>query len=341
MALLWVEGFEGFGTSNGVAPSGMDAKYPQVNQLAFTDIEAGRIAGKSWEMEGASAYIQTPNLGTITTIITGFAFKYSDVGTLKFMSFYEPSATEGLNFRITAGGEIQVYRSTTLLGTSSGAGLTTATWKWIEIKATINNTTGSVEIKVAESQVLNLTSQDTQQGGTTEWNAIRLVSGGSSGQYTFDDWYIADTSGAQNNNYLGNSRIDLIQANAVGDVNAWTPSAGSNYQNVDENPSDGDTTYNSDSTSTNQDLFNYASMPTGLGTIRGVQINTVCRETDATTFSLKTLVKTGTTTSADTAQTIGTTTYTNLHRIVELDPDTSSAWTESGINGAQFGYETG
>lgn len=340
MALLWIEGFESFGTSNGVAPSGLDAKYPLTNQTAFMDVEAGRVAGKSLEMEGGSAYIQTPDLGSQTTIVMGFGFKYAAVGTAKFLSFYEPASVEGLNFRITAAGEIQAYRLSTLLGTSSAGAVTAGVWRFIEIKATINDTTGSVEVKVAGSTILNLTSQDTKQGSTAEWAGFRLVSGGGTGQFVFDDWYILDTSGAQNNDFIGNHRVDLVQPDSAGDSAQYTPSAGSNYQNVDENPKDDDTTYNENATTGNKDLFNYGAMPS-IGTISGLQVNTVCRETDASTFSLKTLIKTGTTESADTAQTIGTTTYVNLYRVSELDPDTSSAWTESGVNGAQFGYETG
>jgi len=341
MSLLWVEGFESYGTSNGVAPVGLEAKYTDTSQLTFTDIEAGRIAGKSWETAGNTSRIQTPDLGANTTLITGFGFKYGTIGVVsRMMAFYEPAGQQGMNLRITVAGELDARRDGTFLGATTGLGLVTGTWYYIEVKTLIHASAGTFEVKVAGSTVLNLTGIDTLAGSTAQLRAVRLTGAGSTVLFSFDDWYVCNDSGATNNDFLGNCRVDAIFPNAAGDASDFTPSAGSNYQNVDDNGHDSDITYNEDSTSTNQDLFNYESMPS-VGTIYGIQINTVCRETDATTFSLKTLSKTGTTTSADTAQTIGTTTYTTLTRVLETDPDTASAWTISGLNSAQFGYETG
>jgi len=341
MSLLWVEGFESFGTTNGAAQSGMALKYLQTNQLNLTDIRDGRVAGKSLETTGSATRFQTPDLGANTTLVAGLGFRYQSlISATQFMSFYEPSNVQGVNFRITLTGEIDCRRGTTFLGSSSGLGFSTNTWKYVEVKVLIHASAGTVEVKVAGNTVINLSGIDTMAGSTAELRALRFTGAGSASLFAYDDVYILNTSGATNNDFLGNCRVDAIWPNASGDASDYTPSAGSNYQNVDDNPYDVDTTYNEDSTSTNQDLFNYDTMP-NVGTIYGIQVNTVCRETDATTFSLKTLSKTGTTTSADTAQTIGTTNYTNLYRILETDPDTTSAWTESGLNSAQFGYETG
>lgn len=343
MALLWIEGFEGFGTTNGVAPSGLDEKYGLTNRISLTDIQDGRIAGKRWYANTSSnAFIRTKDLGAQTEIVVGFGFLFERLANQEIFYSLEPSDTVGLNLRLTVGGEIAVYRSGTLLGTSSGANLRPNKWSYIECKATIHNTTGSVIIKINETQVLSLTSQDTQQGGTAEWRKYQLEgSGVFPDNFSFDDWYVLNTSGSQNNDFLGSTRIDGVLPNAAGDATQWTPSAGANYAAVDENPADDDTTYVGSSTSTDQDLYNYASVPATLNVIHGVQINTNVRETDVTDFTLKTLIKTGATTSADSAQAIAGTSYEVLHRIAELDPDTSAAWTSSGINGAQFGIEVG
>ena len=345
MALIWVEGFEGFGTTNGVAPAGFDGKYAATNRISLTDIQAGRIAGKSWYANTSSIpYWRTKDLGAVTTVISGFGFKMEILnGTRTIFRCYEPSTTAGLELRTTPAGEIAAYRTSTLLGTSSGASIKVNQWYWVEVKAFINNSTGTVQVKVNEATLLNLTSQDTQVGGTAEWRQYEIL--GSAvfpHNFSFDDWYICDDSGSQNNDFLGSVRVDGLLPDGDSATINWTPSAGTtNSALVDENPHTTDTDYVESSTSTDQDLYDYASVPTTLATIHGLQINTIVRETDVSDFTLKTLIKTGTTTSADTAQAIAGTSYETLHRIAELDPDTTSAWTSSGINGAQFGIEVG
>jgi len=343
MAVLWIEGFDSFGTTNGVAPIGTVAKYGD-SVMALSTLEAPRLgSGKSLIMD-PTGFLRTRSLGTNVTMFIGFAFYYDAVSsTEEFLTLYETGVTRSINFRLTAGGEIACYRDTTLLGTSTTAGLSPNIWYFLEFKAVCSNSAGTIDVRVGgTTNVLSLTSQDTQESGTPGYEYVKLLgSSTASDDFQFDDWYVANDSGSQNNTWLGNVRVDVIMPNAAGDSSDWTPSAGSNYQNVDEIPNDQNTTYNTDSTSTNKDLFNYQSMPTSLGDIKAVQINTVCRQTDATAFTLATLAKTGTTESSDTAQSIGTTSYKVLWRVVELDPDTGVAWTESGINAAQFGYETG
>lgn len=343
MTMIWIEGFEGFGTSNGVAPDGMEEKYDAVNRIAFTDVEAGRIAGHSWLTNTSSTpYIRTKDLGAQTEIVVGFGFMCEQLRTTGILQFVEPADLVGLRLYLTLGGEIAVYNWIALLGTTSGANIRPGKWYYIECKANISNTTGSVVIKINEEQKLSLSNKDTQRSGTAEWRKFQLLgSGVYPDNFSFDDWYVFNTSGSVNNDFVGSTRIDGILPNAAGDQTDWTPSAGANYTTVDENPATGDTDYVESSTSTDQDLYNYASVPTTLNVIHGVQINTDVRETDASDFTLKTLIKTGTTTSADSAQAIAGTSYETLYRIAEQDPDTSAAWTSSGINGAQFGIEVG
>lgn len=345
MALLWIEGFEGFGTTNGAAPAGYDGKYSSVNRVNLTDIQSGRIAGKSWYANTSSSpHWRTQDLGAFTTAIFGFGFKADQlIGSRTFVRLFEPSDVTGFELRTTQGGQIAAYNWTTLLGTSTNANMITGRWYFIECKVTISNTTGTVDVKVNETNVLSLTSQDTQRGGTAEWRKIQIE--GSSvfpHNFSFDDWYLCDASGSQNNDFLGSIRVDGILPDGDSATINWTPSSGTiNSALVDENPHNTDTDYVESSTSTDQDLYDYAAVPTTLNTIHGLQINTIVRETDASDFTLKTLVKSGATTSADTAQAIAGTSYETLHRIVEQDPNTSAAWTSSGINSAQFGIEVG
>jgi hypothetical protein len=341
MALLWVEGFEGFGTTGAPTPD-IDRKYPVTNRTSFmAGIETGRISYALNTATTSNPYFQTPSLGSITEIITGFAFKYSFlINGSGVCHVIDTNGALGCNLTLFSSGLLVFRRGSTRLATSVIA-LRPDRWYYIELKMTIHDTTGSAVLKINGAQQFSISGVDTKVGSVTTaqgfryWGTINV-----NAAYTYDDLYICDTTGSANNDFLGSIRVDSILPNAAGDATQWTPSAGANYATMDENPQDDDTTYVEDSTSTDQDLYNYASMPS-VDTINGLQINTTVRETDVSDFTLKTLIKSGTTVSADSAQAIAGTSFETLVRVAELDPDTSSAWTESGVNAAQFGVEVG
>lgn len=335
MALLFIEGFEGWGQSTGVVPdASMQRRWDVPTDFNLMDIEAGRITG--YCLEWGTSFIRnctSPDLGANTSLYTGFGFKCASVASNIIFGYIEPGGGLGLNIRHAGGGELQVRRNSTILGTTSGLGLAINTWYYIEFYCLINNSTGAYELRVGESNVLSDSGIDTQNGATAELRQIRLY--GSNGGPNFDDLYVSDSA------FLGNSRVDAIFPNAAGDATDWTPDSGSNYARVNEAVTDDDTSYVESGTTTDQDLYNYDSVPVDLNTVHGIQIATECRETDATTFDLKTLAKSGTTTSADAGSTIGSTSYVEKRRILETNPDTASAWTPSELNSAQFGVEVG
>ena len=133
--------------------------------------------------------------------------------------------------------------------------------------------------------------------------------------------------------------VAAIHPDGAGDTTQWTPSAGSNYQNVDEGGLlDEDTTYNSTSDDADQDLYTFANLAGAVTTVAGLQIMVEPR-VDAGSMDVSTVVKTGTTTSVGSPSTITSTVYVTTTRLLEEDPDTAAAWIPSGVNGAQFGIK--
>ena len=163
---------------------------------------------------------------------------------------------------------------------------------------------------------------------------------GMRGDYmVVDDLYVLDGTGAVNNDLLGVRKVVTIFPNAAGDVNDWTGSSGADhYTLVDENPVDDDTTYIESSTSSQEELWNYTD-PASIASVSGIQISTDCRLTDVSPITLETQVKSGSTDSSDAGQVPSGTSYSTVSRIVELNPDTSSAWDATSLNSAQFGVK--
>jgi hypothetical protein len=144
-------------------------------------------------------------------------------------------------------------------------------------------------------------------------------------------------SGSVNNDFLGNRKVVALNPDGAGDDTDWTPSAGSNYQNVDDGGlTDDDTTYNETSTDTHQDLYTYDDLPGDAASIDGVQVVTEVRITSGQ-MDISNVIKSGTTEDAGSATTITDTSWGTVNRIEEQDPDTATAWTPSGVNAAQFG----
>jgi len=340
MALLWIEGFEGFGTVIGDPPiTGLlGRKYSVVSQEAALDIEAGRYGGYALEFNINSSYLTSIALTTDPTLVVGIAVMFGSIQPLEFLDFYD-GTTKGLNLRLATGGELAVYRGTTLLQQTTGLGLTIGTWYYIEFKVVTDNSTGSYEVRLGGVTQLSDSDVDTEAGTHTYHDIVKFSGGNISGLLTIDDIYILDGSGTDANTFLGNQCV--IALNPVADTadKDWTPSAGSdNYAMVDEAASNDDTDYVESATTDHLDLYDFED--TALVEINGIQINTTCKLTDASPFTLKQVVKSGTTTDDGATESVPSS-YGQLRRIVRLDPDTDVVWTPSGLNAAQFGIEVG
>ena len=181
------------------------------------------------------------------------------------------------------------------------------------------------------------TSQDTKSSSNAYFNEFRigLDNNVSGDEIQFDDLYIIDTSGSVNNDFLGDCKVVTIYPSANGTTNSWTASTGSNYQCVDEAQHNTDTDYVSSSTATQLDLYAMGDI-TG-GTVLGIRVVNVARKDDAGTRTAVQAVRTGSTNYfAGSAYSVGDN-YTYYGNIWENNPNTTSPWSSSEINGMEAG----
>jgi hypothetical protein len=273
-------------------------------------------------------------------MVVGFAVKFKALATNTFLSLYSPSA-QGMNLRLTAAGEVAIYRGGTLLETTVGLGLSAGSWYYMEFKVLCANSPGgSYELRVGGADVASASGLDTQASTEAYHDRFRLSCSASS-TYSpyFDDLYCLDGSGAVNNDFLGNMRVIAIRPDGDTAANAFTRSGGAeNYDLVNEDICDDDTGYVESAVSTTKDLYTYSAVAELGDSIKGIQINTVCRETDANSFSLVTVAKLGATESNSAAAAIGTTNYVTKTRLMETDP-TGNAWTIANVDASEFGIK--
>jgi hypothetical protein len=344
MALLWLDGFEGYGETIDAnpAPSGvLQGKYCPASSTNTMLIRAGRHGGFAIYYGSSTNELRTPHLTTHDTMIVGCGFYRSTLDACAIMSFID-TGTLGMWLRVKQEtGELELLRGgATLIATTSGLNIGLSNWHWIEMKIKCHSSAGEYEVRVGGETVLSATGVNTKEGSNDYHDTFGFRPVPSEAPM-YDDLYVCDGSGSINNDFLGDCKIVRIDPDGD-DTTNWgtsTPSA-NHYENISEVEGDEDTSYIEETASSTLDLFDYEAVA-GLGTIYGVQICTQCRESDAASHSLITPIESGGNQYDDSAQVVGTPDYITAVRVAGTDPDTSSLWTMSGLNAAKFGVKVG
>jgi hypothetical protein len=343
MALLWLDGFEGYGETidgNPIPFGVLEGKYCPAVAPTTMLTRAGRHGGFAIYYGASNNEIRTPHLTTHDTMIAGCGFYRATNDDCAIMTFVD-TGLYGMWLRVKQeSGELELIRGGTVIDTTSGLCIGVSNWHWIEMKIKCHNTLGEYEVRVGGETVLSATSVDTKYGTNDYHNAFSFRPVAAEAPM-YDDLYICDGSGSINNDFLGDCKIVRIDPDGDDTAN-WgtsTPSA-NHYENVSEVSGDEDSSYIEEAASSTLDLFDYEAVAS-LGVIYGVQICTQCRESDATTHSLITPIESGGNQYDDSAQVVGTPGYITVVRVAGTDPDTSSLWTMSGLNAAKFGAKVG
>jgi hypothetical protein len=257
-----------------------------------------------------------------------------------FLQFLD-AGTVQIGIGINALGYLVAYRGATPIATSVNF-INLEVWNYIEVYVLISNTagTGRVVVRVNNDSTGWIDFTGDTCSNTNEYaNVINIGCIDTNLNHYTDDLYICDGAGSVNNNFLGDCRVDTILPSGAGSTTQFTPSAGSNYACVDENPPNEDTDYVESSTLNHVDTYAFADIahtPTG---IFGVQINMDVKKDDAGDRWIASITKSGSSGNvAGTAKTLST--GQTIHsQVVELDPDTAALWTKAGINAAEFGIK--
>lgn len=282
----------------------------------------------------------SPGLATWTV---GFCMRLPAVSTNDFWRGQE-GATFHLSMRLNGTDRITITRNGTLLATGTTQILAGVDYM-VQLKFTINNTTGSLELWVnGVQETLTFAtgsngSQDTQNGGTAIVDSFLFQYSGSTAQ--FSEIYINDTTGAVNTGIAGDYRIQTRRVSGAGNSAQFTPSASTNASNVDDAQGpDADTTYNSSSTPGHIDLFQFGAItPTG-GTVAAIMHRIIARKDDAGVRTIRPKQRQSSTNYSGTTVAV-TTSYAGYTEIVETNPSTTAAYTVAEMRATtpEFGYE--
>ena len=331
MALLFCDSFDHLSVDL------LTTKWSSLNLTGGIYTDTGRF-GSCLKIENTFTRMLTKSLGAnYTTLICGFAFKFTVPGSGVFWSLLDNGSTQ-VDLRLTASGQLELTRNGTVLATSTRV-LEAQAWYHIQVKVTIDNTAGSVEVKVNNEVWATASGVDTQNTSNAYANQVRLQNSDNHDPDYFDDFWICDTSGSQCNDYLGDVRVEALRPSGAGATTQMTPSVGANYECVDDTTPDADTTYVSSATAGNKDTYACGDLTSTTGTVKALVVHAYARKDDAGERTLKAVVRHGGTDyeHSDARQVLDS--YRCLSWIFETNPGTGSAWTISDVNGAEFGQK--
>ena len=163
----------------------------------------------------------------------------------------------------------------TVLWTSADA-ISGNVWHYLEFMTTIGDS-GAYAVILDGVELVNTTG-DTKPSTAADITTIcigNMVNIGTSVVRYYDDVYIHDTA------FQGDVRIIYRAPDGAGSHSDWTPSAGANYECVDDAAPDPAGDYVSSDTAGHIDTYEMTDLTQSAGTVLAVVGNYYCQKTDA------------------------------------------------------------
>uniref|UniRef100_A0A7C3Z7Y2 Uncharacterized protein n=1 Tax=Desulfobacca acetoxidans TaxID=60893 RepID=A0A7C3Z7Y2_9BACT len=189
---------------------------------------------------------------------------------------------------------------------------------------------GVFQLKVDGVMDINF-SGDTTDGPTTIDN-VRLFTGGLWNLY-FDNIVIDDAE------FPGNTKIRALRPNGTGNSTQWTPSAGNNWDCVDEVPAS-DSDYVATNTLDAVDLYSASDLPAEAYSVKCVQVQArAYKEGNALNIqNLQLACRTYGTNYFSSNKVLTTSAKSHAH-IWQANPNTAASWTVSEVNAMEIGVK--
>jgi hypothetical protein len=334
MALLFCDGFDHYASAD------ILKKWTVANAVGSCVIDptAGRRGGGAFTTTtGGRGNPGKTLAASYATLVAGVALNLSGPISGSGVLWFADAGTTQVVVIFNADGTFSVKRGSTVLATSSVA-IGYNAYNYIELKATIHPSAGAIELRLNGVAIITASGINTRATANSSANGLYIgidSNPGGSFNATFDDLYLCDTSGSTNNNFLGDCRIDTLFPNADGTYSGFTPSTGTAHWSTVDDAMPNITDYVSAGVASTKDSYGFTDL-TSAASVFGVQVCNAALKDDAGARSVANLVRSGSTDAQGPTVALSTSQliYTSIH---ETDPATSAAWTQSGVNAAQFG----
>lgn len=341
MAMLWMDGFDKYGTDADLAGRGYTAVTASTHFLS-TGGRGG--AGGVQCAGGDSDFIVPLAIASGTRFHTAAWYYFSGGAPVgDFTSWWDASnAGSGLLGNASADGTLTGRQWGAAGGYDSAPGvLLGATWQHIETDIIFDDTAGIFKVWVDEVLVIDIAGDTISGSGpinTITQMIIEKAQTSGSTDTIVDDLVIWDESGTVwASSQLKKHKIETLTPNGAGAHSDFTPSAGSNYENIDDaGVNDGNTTYNQTALTNVKDAYALSDLSSVPDKIFGAQTVAIARYTD-NPCDVKNLLRSsvGDEVQGD-AHTIGVG-FAPYVDFFSKDPTTNLPFTAPNVNGMQSG----
>lgn len=338
MTLLFFDGFQDDATN----------RKPEWSGTASITA-TGRDGSTNGARAGGNASSMTLTLpSAAATVVMGMAVNVQVLASSTNGIVLGTGSTDDIWLWFNASGYLEARRTSAgggLIATATILPVPTPRWCYLQVKAVLHLTAGSLICQIDGTEVINVSGVST---GTVTGSCTYIKTNTSLNGTQFDDMYVCDavdataTQGRANNNFLGDMKVTSLIPSADGDLSQWTPSTGTAHAAlVDEVPPN-TTDYNFTSVVGNRDLYQLPDLPSTAGAVYGVRLSLYGLKSDAGASSVKPLVKESVgTITAQTAQPLSTTAGAVCGPFLFTKPSASTTpWTSTDINGLQAGAES-
>jgi hypothetical protein len=252
-------------------------------------------------------------------------------------TFYsDPSAggSEIASLRMDSAGYLFAYSGANLRATSTIQ--VTSSWSLIEIHIKFGTSDGVFQVKIDGILDIDYTGGVGADGNTVK--SLYFLANNTTGNVAYvDDIALNDTTGGVDDSWCGDGKVLLLSPNAAGDITQlYLSGAASNYDAVNEVPSNSDTDYVYGETVGLYDLYNLTAFSENPNISR-VWVEARARGTVADGEQIRLMIKTGGTEYQSTPLNM----LTSYDRIIgpeyRTNPDTTVAWTDSDLDNLQAG----
>ena len=340
--LQWADTMNRYGTSTALMLNGIYAEIHNATLIAdpdptstqkvlhhvpntdYNELYRFAFPGGSKATMGFQTNIWCDQLPTLGSFLPGWEFRDS-------------ANVAQVSISIETTGAMSIRRggvNGAVLDTTTVPVVTANAWHRIEVKATINSATGSVEIRVNGSSVLTVTGANTQSSALSSSAQIAYSKSYSGGINTsHKNLAVWDTTGTYNNNFLGSVQMTDIDTNADTSL-TWTPSTGTVGWSILDNNPPVDTTYVS-AASVLSNIFGLGNLPADATSVKGLILVNRSWKIDGGDGNTQMGIVSGASTGLGTDRPI-TTAPTYWWDVMEVDPATSIPFTPTGFNAASL-----
>lgn len=339
MALLWVEGWDNYTDYTEILE---DRRYHEEFSASSPTLVAGRSGGQALRLNNSSNEFRCYlDQNSTTTVFGGFAIKINTASTGGYyiVVFHDEFQT-GKTIAISIDDEyfVSVGLSTDRSSNLVSCRLKEGKWHYVSYKIVFSNTVGEVYLYLDGALADSATNVDTIDSGSGNIRRINIESP-SLWSIDIDDMYFGDNSGSDLTDVVHDVVVERIKPDGAGSSTQFTPSAGSNYQNVDEDTPDDDTTYNESSTAGHKDLFSVANLSSSTGTVYAVQNQYYANKQGVGTRTIRSKILSSATEGDGATTGLLDSAYLFNTDIFENDPNGGINWTPTSVNAVEIGYE--